>query len=324
MHPDIRRHLGSTKGRELPEGLAGAYRRALKLEWITAGYLVSVGVVMFLAMGASSAMKAAWLEDVVSLFPAVAFLIASRVHNKSASARYPYGYHKAFTVAFVGGSLALLVLGLYVLLDSVLVLVRQHRPTIGSVNILGREIWAGWLMIAALFYSFLPAMILGRKKLPLAETLHERVLFVDAQAQKADWLTAAAGMIGVLGVGFGYWWLDAVAAILISSNVVFDGVMRCKDSMRDLLEELPMTFDNKAIHPLVADVIDCCMEEEWVDDVQVRMREHGMVFFGDVLIVSKSEEGLVDCIHALQAKLRALDWKIHDMVVSPVKSIPGR
>ena len=64
-------------------------------------------------------------------------------------------------------------------------------------------IWMGWLMILALLYSFIPAMILGRKKLPFAERLHIKVLLVDSQAQKADWMTAAATIVGIIGIGFG-------------------------------------------------------------------------------------------------------------------------
>ncbi len=323
MQPAIKDRIGGVLKYQLPRELAERYSKACRLERVTVAYLTTVIIVMYLAMGASSAMKAAWIEDVVSMFPAVAFLVASRFHNRNSDQNYPYGYHKAFTVAFVGGSLALLVLGLYVLVDSVLSLVRQDHPTIGSMNLFGREIWVGWAMILALLYSCIPAMIIGRKKLPLASDLHEKVLYVDSEAQKADWMTAVAGIIGVLGVGFGFWWVDALAAILISLNIVYDGVSRTRDSMKDLMEELPMTFDNKKVHPLVEDVIKLCLSRDWVKDVRVRMREHGMVFFGDVLVIPRSEDNLVEKIEELTREAGELDWKIEDLVISPVKKFPN-
>ena len=26
--------------------------------------------------------------------------------------------------------------------------------------------------------------------------------------QKADWMTGVAGIVGIIGVGFGFWWAD--------------------------------------------------------------------------------------------------------------------
>jgi divalent metal cation (Fe/Co/Zn/Cd) transporter len=324
MQQATRDHIGGVRAYELPQELRGTYHRAYRLEWLTVAYLISVGIVMYLAMGSSAAMKAAWVEDVVSIFPAGAFLIASHFYCKPSTTQYPYGYQKAFTVAFVGGSLALLVLGLYVLFDSLMSLVRREHPTIGSINLFGEELWMGWIMLLALFYSFLPAIIIGRKKLPLAEKLHEKVLFVDSQAQKADWLTAAAGMLGIIGVGFGLWWTDGVAAIVISLNIVFDGVSRTRDSMKDLLEELPMTFDNKEIHPVVGKVADLCLSKAWIKDVRIRMREHGMVFFGDVMVTPQSDENLTRNVEQLRDEVLNLDWKIQDIVISPMTSLPKK
>ena len=58
-------------------------------------------------------------------------------------------------------------------------------------------------MLPALAYSALPSVLLGRAKIPLAEELHNKVLYADAKMNKADWLTAGAAMVGVVGIGFG-------------------------------------------------------------------------------------------------------------------------
>jgi cation diffusion facilitator family transporter len=303
-----------------PPALQGDYRRAIRMEWITVVYLISVAVVMYLASGNSQAMEAAWIEDVVSIFPAVAFLLASKIHQKPATDRFPYGFQKAFTVAFVGAAIALLVLGLYALVTSFAALIKAEHPSIGTFTLFGKEYWLGWLMLAALLYSCIPAIILGRLKLPLAKRLHEKVLFVDSHAQKADWLTAAGGMVGVIGIGFGIWWLDAVVAIAISSSIVYDGITRTRDSMKDLLEEIPTTTDNKKIHPLVEEVVSACLRCDWVSDVRVRLRESGMVFVGDVLVIPKHHDNLIHNTTNLREQLVALDWKISDIVISPVSN----
>ena len=323
MKQDIDRKIGKTAHHELPSFLRNDFKHVKKLEWITVAYLVSVGIVMYLAMQGSQAMKAAWIEDVVSLFPSIAFLIASGFFNRKPDSSFPYGYHKAFTAAFLAGSVGLLMLGSYVLYDSIMSLIIGDHPTIGSIKLFGREIWMGWIMILTLLYSFIPAMILGRKKLPFAEKLHVKVLYVDSQAQKADWMTAAAAIVGIIGIGFGLWWADAVAAIFISLNVVHDGISRTKGSMKDLMEELPKTYDNRKEHPLVQELIDLVHKQEWVKEAHVRMREHGMVFFGDIFVVPHSEDHLIDKIEDLLEKGKNLDWKIEDLVIHPVRKLPN-
>ena len=319
MQRDISRYIGGARHSELPADVKTDFKKASFLEWVTVGYLLTVAVVMYLAMGTSAAMKAAWVEDVVSIFPAIAFLVASYFFDRKSNINFPYGYHRAYTAAFITGSVALLVLGLYILINSAISLITQDHPTIGTINLYGHEIWMGWLMILALLYSFLPAIFLGRKKMPLASRMHQKVLHVDSEAQKADWMTACAGMVGIIGIGLGFWWADSVAAVLISLSIVRDGVARTGDSVKDLMDELPRTYDNKAIHPLVSEVVSLCLQQSWIEDVRIRMREHGMVFFGDIFIVPRDERNLTDKIVDLQKRIQELDWKIQDIAITPVK-----
>ncbi|MCQ6331855.1 hypothetical protein NPM18_33755, partial [Bacillus cereus] len=66
-------------------------------------------------------------------------------------------------------------------------------------------------------------VILGRMKMPLADALHDRVLYADADMQKADWRTAAGTGVGGLGIGLGRWGADAVVAIASSFSIIRDG-----------------------------------------------------------------------------------------------------
>jgi hypothetical protein len=51
-------------------------------------------------------------------------------------------------------------------------------------------------------------------KLPLAQELHQKALQTDANMNKGDWLAGLAGVVGITGVAFGYWWADAEAFIV--------------------------------------------------------------------------------------------------------------
>ena len=94
-------------------------------------------------------------------------------------------------------------------------------------------------MIAALVYSVIPPFILGRLKQPLAQELHQKALQTDANMNKGDWLAGLAGVLGIVGVAYGYWWVDAVAAIIISVEILRDGVSDLKNSVALVKPPLP-------------------------------------------------------------------------------------
>ena len=72
-------------GHELPPELEPAFKRAKRLEWITVAYLTSATILIYLVLGSSQAMKAAWIEDLLSLIPPLAFLVAARYRHRPPS-----------------------------------------------------------------------------------------------------------------------------------------------------------------------------------------------------------------------------------------------
>ena len=72
-------------------------------------------------------------------------------------------------------------------------------------------------MLAAIAYSAVPSVLLGRAKLRLAPKIHDKVLLADADMMRADWMAEAATAVGGVGAGFGLWWLDPLAAALVSA-----------------------------------------------------------------------------------------------------------
>ncbi|ARS34543.1 cation transporter [Pontibacter actiniarum] len=310
-----------TQWHELPADLKKQFTKAKKLEWLTIAYLISVVIVMFLTMSSSQAMKAAWLEDMLSMVPATCFLVASGLFNKKPSVKYPYGYHRVFSIAYQLGAFALLAMGLYIFYDSLVSLLRAEHPTIGAITLFGREWWMGWVMLLALSWSAGPAVLIGRKKLPYAKHLHNKVLYTDANTQKADWQTASAAMLGIIGVGFGLWWADSVAALFISLSVIKDGYTRLTSSVKDLVDQIPTHVQNEQVHPLVGKTYDYFKDLVWVKDVRIRMREAGEIFFVEVFVVPTSTDNLLENMEAAYHGVKKLDWKLHEVVINPVRSL---
>ena len=307
---------------ELPPDKHEKLLKAVRLEWISIVYLVTAITLLYFTLGSSQAMKAAWVEDILGLTPPIAFLVASRIRNRKPNDRFPYGYHRATAIAYLCASVALLALGAFILYDSVSKLVKFEHPPIDLVKPFGdRPVWLGWLMLGALAYSTAPQVLLGRLKQPLAKELNDKVLYADAEMNRADWMTGCAAMLGVVGIGFGLWWADSVAASLISLDIVRDGGKNLRVAVVDLMDKEPTVVDDSRADPLPLWIKNELMLMDWVKDAEVRLRESGHVFVGEAFVVPVDNEDLVNRLEWANEHLLGLDWRLHELVIAPVREI---
>jgi len=304
----------------LPEDKQQAMKRAKRLAWITIAFMISIIAVIGITMGSSEAMKAVWIEDLLSLIPPVAFLIGTRYFHRPPDAEFPYGYRRAVMIAFLTAAVALLGFGLYILIHAVLSLVMAEAPTIQTIEIFGRRIWLGWVMIAALVYSVIPPFILGRIKQPLAHELHQKALQTDANMNKGDWLAGLAGVLGIVGVAYGYWWADAVAAIIISVEILRDGLSDLRHSVAQLMNKRPSDVDENP-DPTPGKLQHELERLDWVRQARVRLREDGDVLTGEAFVVPRDEVDLLNRLGKAQEIAHAVDWRLHDVQIVPVRSL---
>ena len=308
-------------GLELPSDLQEVQRRAERLEWITLAYMVTAITSIYFTLGSSQAMKGAFVEDILGFFPPIAFLIATRIRSRAPNDAFPFGYHRSMSVAYIVSTIALVALGGFLFVDSALKLLSGEHPTIGMVEIFDWQVWLGWLMVAALVYTGTGTVILGHLKKKLAAQLHDKTLYADAEMNRADWMTAFAAAAGVIGIGAGLWWADAVAALFISVDILRDGFKYTRGAMEDLTDGRPRKHDEAAPHPVIDAVEEVVRNWDWVKRGVVRLREDGHLFAGEIIVVPAREEGLIDHLEEATEQVRALDWKLHDVVIVPVSDI---
>ena len=170
-------------------------RRAVHLEWLTIAVLAVTVTLVFAVMGSSQAMKAAGIEDLLSFIPPLAFLMGVRIAGKRPNPRYPYGYHRSIGVAHLVAAVALLSMGAFLVFDSGSGLLKGEHPPIGTIELFGTSVWLGWLMIAVMVVTGVPPVFLGRAKMKLARELHNKVLYADADMNRADWMTSAGSIV---------------------------------------------------------------------------------------------------------------------------------
>jgi divalent metal cation (Fe/Co/Zn/Cd) transporter len=207
------------------------------------------------------------------------------------------------------------------LYDSSMALINQEHPTLGHFNLFGWYLWSGWVMIAALIYSMIPPIILGHMKLPLAKELHEKTLHADATMNKEDWLTAGAAILGIFGIGMGWWWIDAVAAGFISIDVLADGVTNVRRAMADLMDHRPTGVEKGEPLNIEQRLRQELQRLPAVIDVAVRLREEGHVFSGEIFVVLRDEQNVAVQLKALAEYATEIDWRLYNLVVMPVESV---
>lgn len=307
---------------DLPPEQQAALRRAVRLEWTTIAVLLVTIAAVYAVSGRSQAMKVAWIEDSLSLLPPIAFLVAARVAHRAPSSRFPYGYHRAVGIGHLVAGVALLAMGLFLVVDSGSGLLSGERPPLGVVEIGGQVIWVGWLMVAVMALSCVGPVILGRMKAAPAEALHDKVLYADADMNRADWKTGIATIVGVLGIGMGLWWADAAAALVVSVSILRDGWANLRGAIQGLADARPTRFDGTDPHPLVHEIDRVLAEVEWADDRGARVRDEGHVFHVEAFLVpADGQEITVERLADVRAGLSELSWKIADVVVTVVAEV---
>jgi cation diffusion facilitator family transporter len=310
------------QGFELPAELRPDLGKARRAAWLSIVLLGIGTVVLAVTMGQSEAMKTAWVTEVLSMLPPAAYLLATRYELRPASERFPFGYFRSLSVSYLVAACALTLIGLWLLWDALTKLLGQKRPPIGSMTLFGHQLWAGWIMIAALAASMMVGMMLGRIKEPLAERLHDKALKAEADMNRDEWISEGAAILGLLLVAFGFWWGDAGAAAFISIEIVRDGWHNIRQVMGDLMDEAPTVMDKRELEELPKRLQRAAEQMPWVERAAARLREQGRVLTGEVFVVPQSDTpDLVARLEAAAHTFTQLDWRLHGLVVTPVSQL---
>jgi divalent metal cation (Fe/Co/Zn/Cd) transporter len=209
-------------------------------------------------------------------------------------------------------------MGAYLLIDALVKLLQAEHPTIEAVEFWGEPVWLGWLMYPVLVWGVVPAIFIGLKKIEQARQLHDKTLYADALMCRANWLSGVAGIVGVTGIALGWWWLDGVAAAAISLDILHDGFKYTGVAVTDLMDRVPRTVDDRQCESLPTRLETELKKLDWVKEAQVRLREHGHVFYGEAFIQPVDRRNLLARTRQAVATAHQVDWRLHELVVQLV------
>jgi divalent metal cation (Fe/Co/Zn/Cd) transporter len=320
MQPDGKRagvastpdHIRGPSKEELRAGFA----KLRKLEWITLAYQIGAAALVGFSMGGSQAMKTEWLENMLAIIPVAGVLLTYQTENKQEDTKRPFGYHRAGTVAFVGAAFALAGVGTYLFYDALMKLIHREYPAIGGYTAFGHTFWHGWLMIAVMFVTAVPPMMLARAKTPVAKLLHDKALYADADMNRANWLSNGSGIVGLLLMAWGFWWGDALAALFISFDIMRDGWNNVAKSLSDVMDHHPVDLETDRQDPVVAEVHRALRSLPFVAAEKTLIREHGRYIFAEIFIQPNDRmPPTTEASRRVRAAILSLDWRLQHIVV---------
>ncbi len=218
--------------------------RVLFLNLIVAAAKIALGM----STGAVSVLSDGYhsLTDTASNVVAI---IGVRIAGEPPDDDHPYGHRKFETMA----SLAILVFLLLVLRE-VLSAAWDRLQTGGAptINTLTFVVMGGTFAInlAVVFYE----RSAGRR-------LQSEVLLADASHTLSDLMTSATVIIALIGVKFGYLWLDPVAALIVAvfiahacweifnstTGILADRFVIPEDEIRAVVKSVPEVIDSHRI-----------------------------------------------------------------------------
>ncbi len=302
---------------EFNNKLKGTYKKASFLIWITIVFSIISGYLLYLVMGNSQLLKTELMDAALSCIPPIAFLVANKICWRKPDAKYPYGYHRAVSIAFLISATTLLGMGALLMVEATTKLFEGGLVVIPTVTIGEFKIWQGWLIIPLLTAIGAISTFLSISKMPLAHELHDKILYTEAEMNKAGWMSALAAIVGMLGLKVNWWWADPLAALLISFDIFYDGFKQFRAAMAALADRSAVTLEGKD-DPIIEKIKNHIASKDWVEQVEVRLREHGHLLAGYSFIKASSTEDLHERIQQTYKEIKKFDWRVKDFYIIPV------
>ena len=90
------------------------------------------------------------------------------------------------------------------------------------------------------------------------------------------------------------------------------------------MDQAPTTVDGDDADPLRDELAAMLRDLDWVEDVDLRLREEGQVYFGEAFVVPSEETDITQKVEEALKQARELDWRIHDLALTPVRELPEK
>ncbi|MGG1514624.1 cation diffusion facilitator family transporter [Paenibacillus oryzisoli] len=247
------------------------------------GAWLSIGVYIGLSLlklgigfwGNSKALMADGLNNTTDIIASLAVLIGLKISKKPADTDHRYGHSRAETVASMVASFIMVAVGLEVLTNSVLKLIRGDVQSPSLLAAAAAAI-AAFIMYAVYRYN-----------LRLAEKTNSHALKAVAADNKSDAWVSLGTVVGIVMSVLGLAWLDNVTAIIVGGMIGKTGW----EIFREATHMLTDGFDEEELRKYKVTIAAVDGVEKVLD---IKGRSHGNQIFVDLTIAVRSELSVSD------------------------------
>src|SRR5512141_634427 len=153
----------------------------------------------------------------------------ARVSGKPADEEHHYGHGKVESVSALGETALLFLLSGIVIWEAVKRLIEHEPHIVVATN------WAFIVMATSVVIDFFRARALTR----VAKATQSQALEADALHFSSDLWSSLAVIGGLIGVSFGIWWADSVAALAVALLVCIAGWRLGRRTIETLTDTAP-------------------------------------------------------------------------------------
>ncbi|MGB9789712.1 cation diffusion facilitator family transporter [Thermotoga caldifontis] len=232
---------------------------------VWANGILSAAKVMAGLLFNSSAVLADGIDTGTDVFTSLVTLVSAKISSKPPDKTHPYGHERAEAIAAKVVSFVVFYAGVSLLINSIRrIVLLEHAEIQGVIPLFVTVVSMGvktWL--------FLYKYSVGKK-------LNSSALIADALNMRNDILISSTVLFGVILNKFGIWWMDSVAALVVSIMIVRTAFSIFRETSYELMDGMQDLEIYEQIFEAVRSV------ENVKNPHKVRVRQVGYKYFVDI------------------------------------------
>ena len=205
-------------------------------------FLLSAIKIVVGVIGQSGALIADGVHSFSDLLTDWVTWYAAKLSGEAPDDDHPYGHERFETVATLGLSIFLAIVGTIIIFDGV------TRFT--NANPLKYE---GWL-IAAAALSIISKEALYWYTVKVAKNIKSELLKANAWHHRTDAFSSIVVIVGIIGATNGYFFLDSLAAIIVGVIIIYIGWKLGFEATKELVDTSIDPEDIKILHSALSEI----------------------------------------------------------------------
>lgn len=251
-------------------------------------------------IGNSAAMVADAAHSLSDLVTDAIVFVSVRIAAQEADEEHPYGHGRAETIGTAMVGAALVLIGLFILVDVAENLIQGRLPS------------PTWLAVSAAVASIIAKEVLYYYTAAVGKKTHNEAIIANAWHHRTDSISSVAALIGIGGAMMGFPLLDPLAAIVVVFMIAKVGWDITWKALQDLMDTSVSSEKLKEIRGVITGTQGVRFFHE------LRTRKLGADVFVDVHIqvqpnISVSEaHNIAETVrHNLKERAGAADALVH-------------